>query len=50
MHTLVAAVSVAIVVGGALWFAHHALGQWSTLMWAGLGFMAFIGLCRRANA
>ncbi len=50
MNALVAALCVALVAGGALYYAHTLLGQWSTLLWVLLGWLAFIGLCKRANA
>jgi ABC-type uncharacterized transport system permease subunit len=50
ISTLVAVFCCLLVGGCGLYSVHVALGEWSTLMWAGLGFLALMAACKRVNA
>lgn len=50
MHTLVTIVAFAIVIGGSLLWLNSVLGQWSILMWVGLGIAVLMGVAQKINA
>jgi hypothetical protein len=47
---IVAVVAFLIVGGAALLGLQALLGEWSVLMWVGLGLAALFGIARKVNA
>lgn len=47
---LVTVVSCLIVCGLVVAFIHTVLGQWSTLVWVGVGLVVLYGIAQRINA
>jgi len=47
---LVTIVSVGIVLGGALFGVNYIFGEWTTLLYIGIGWFAFMALMAKINA
>jgi hypothetical protein len=47
---IVAVVSCLIVIGAAVVGIHAVLGQWSILVWVGLGLLGLFAIAQRINA
>lgn len=50
MHTLVAILSVAIVLSLGVWGIQALMGEAAIFVWIGLGFFGFLGLMAKVNS